>query len=249
LANEEIKNVEGEKVSERGNFPVIEKKIPHIKSLQKNWIGLSQGTLIDFWSIDKSEKITVFTTRPDTIYGVAAIALSINHPLIREITLPEYKQKVTDFCEYWKDKKESKEIAGEFTEDPNSRSRPDYPSEVSPLFTKQESKQNWEVDFAFAKKYCLPTKGLIFIHFGMYAMWMDGSCGPPPGVYTNSPLIDGLKNKEKAIILINRELKKKQVENTTQTLLSENELPLELPPLKDFAPNPNYYAPLQKVEN
>jgi hypothetical protein len=37
--------------------------------------------------------------------------LSINHPLISEITLLEYQKKVDDFCDYWKDKKESKEIA------------------------------------------------------------------------------------------------------------------------------------------
>ena len=139
LANEEIKLVDGQKVSERGSYPVVQKSISQwvlkitnyaeqlltdlqqvdwpnsIKSLQTNWIGLSQGTLIDFSIVDSSEKITVFTTRPDTIYGVVAIALSINHPLINKITLPEYQQKVTDFCAYWVNKKESKEIVGEFT--------------------------------------------------------------------------------------------------------------------------------------
>jgi len=59
--------------------------------------------------------ISVFTTRPDTIYRVAAIALSINHPLISEITLPEYQKKVVDFCEHWKERERSKEITGEFT--------------------------------------------------------------------------------------------------------------------------------------
>ena len=44
-----------------------------------------------------------------------AIALSINHPLISEIILPEHQKKVTDFCEQWKNEKVNKEIAGEFT--------------------------------------------------------------------------------------------------------------------------------------
>jgi len=59
--------------------------------------------------------IPVFTTRPDTIYGVVAIALSIDHPLISEIVLPAYQKKVNNFCEHWKEKKKSKEITGEFT--------------------------------------------------------------------------------------------------------------------------------------
>jgi leucyl-tRNA synthetase len=140
LANEEIKLINGQRVSERGSYPVVQKSIPQwvlkitqyapqllkdlegldwpnsIKSLQKNWIGLSKGTIINFKLAKKEIIIPVFTTRPDTIFGVVAIALSPNHPLISEITLPEYQKKVTDFCEFWKeDKKESKEIIGEFT--------------------------------------------------------------------------------------------------------------------------------------
>jgi len=46
---------------------------------------------------------------------VVAIALSVNHPSISEIVLPKYQKKVADFCEYWKDRKESEEVAGEFT--------------------------------------------------------------------------------------------------------------------------------------
>jgi len=69
--------------------------------LQKNWIGLSNGTTINFPLSEKNKLfVPVFTTRPDTIYGVVAIALSINHPLISEITLPEYQKKVVDFCEH-----------------------------------------------------------------------------------------------------------------------------------------------------
>ncbi|CAI2174589.1 13954_t:CDS:2 [Funneliformis geosporum] len=75
----------------------------------------SNRTIIDFSVVEKKITIPVFTTRPDTIFGVVAIALSINHSLISEIVLPEYQKKVNDFCEYWKDKKENKEVVGEFT--------------------------------------------------------------------------------------------------------------------------------------
>ncbi|CAJ0837670.1 2890_t:CDS:10 [Entrophospora sp. SA101] len=116
LANEEIKNIAGKKVSERGSFPVL--RIFALGEMVKKKIKKSSENL----------PVVIALTR-----------------LMRK----KYH-------------------------------RPRYPLQVSPLFTEQESKKNWEVDFAFAKKYCLPTKGVIFIHFGMYAMWMDGSCGPPP---------------------------------------------------------------------
>jgi leucyl-tRNA synthetase len=50
--------------------------------------------------VEKKLTIPVFTTRPDTIFRVVAITLSINHPLISEIALPEYQKKVAEFCAY-----------------------------------------------------------------------------------------------------------------------------------------------------
>ena len=52
-----------------------------VKLMQKNWIGKSVGCEIDFNLIDHHDKIKVFTTRPDTIFGASFIALSIDHPL------------------------------------------------------------------------------------------------------------------------------------------------------------------------
>ena len=52
-----------------------------VKLMQKNWIGKSFGCEIDFSIVNKKEKIKVFTTRPDTIFGASFIALSIDHPL------------------------------------------------------------------------------------------------------------------------------------------------------------------------
>ena len=52
-----------------------------VKLMQKNWIGKSFGCEINFQIIDKEEKITVFTTRPETIFGASFIALSSDHPL------------------------------------------------------------------------------------------------------------------------------------------------------------------------
>lgn len=52
-----------------------------VKTMQRNWIGRSEGLEIDFPIVDRAEKITVFTTRPDTIFGVTYIAIAPEHPL------------------------------------------------------------------------------------------------------------------------------------------------------------------------
>ena len=51
--------------------------------MQKNWIGKSYGCEIDFYLSDKKDKIKVFTTRPDTLFGASFLALSSDHPLTK----------------------------------------------------------------------------------------------------------------------------------------------------------------------
>jgi leucyl-tRNA synthetase len=69
-----------------------------IKSLQTNWIGLNQGTFINFLVLDKNLTVTVFTKSPQTLYGVTALALSVDHPLIAQTTPSDKKAKINDFC-------------------------------------------------------------------------------------------------------------------------------------------------------
>ncbi len=66
-----------------------------IKTMQKNWIGKSQGVEIDF-EINK-EKWKIFTTRPDTIYGVTFMVVSAQHPRIMDLVDKKEKKKVEDF--------------------------------------------------------------------------------------------------------------------------------------------------------
>ena len=57
-----------------------------VKIMQENWIGKSIGTNINFKIKEfNKEKIQVFTTRPDTLFGVTYLAISVNHPLIKKI--------------------------------------------------------------------------------------------------------------------------------------------------------------------
>ena len=141
LANDEIK----EGVSERGGYPVEQKKMRQwsmritayadrllrgleeldwsdsIKDIQKNWIGKSKGASISFSIAGFSEKIEVFTTRPDTIFGVSFMVLAPEHPLVDKITTKTQKQKVEEYQQKASSKTERdrmsdvKTISGEFT--------------------------------------------------------------------------------------------------------------------------------------
>ncbi len=119
LANEEV--VGG--VSERGGYPVIRKpmrqwmlritsyadrlieglddlKWPEsIKTSQRNWIGRSYGAEINFEVSGSGEPIEVYTTRPDTIFGVTYMVLAPEHPLVPKITTPEQKPKVEEYLD------------------------------------------------------------------------------------------------------------------------------------------------------
>ena len=141
LANDEIVNG----VSERGGHPVEQKLMRQwsmrikayaerllagletidwtdsIKDIQRNWIGKSIGASVQF-GIDGSEnKIEVFTTRPDTIYGVSFMVLAPEHPFIDEITTAEYAEGVAEYKRLASLKSERdrqadvKNISGQFT--------------------------------------------------------------------------------------------------------------------------------------
>ena len=64
------------------------------KAMQRNWIGKSQGLKISFDIEHHGKKIDVFTTRPDTLFGVTYVVLAPEHELVSELTLPEYKPQV-----------------------------------------------------------------------------------------------------------------------------------------------------------
>lgn len=69
-----------------------------VKTMQKNWIGRSEGTEVEFSLEDRAEKIRVYTTRVDTIFGVSYVVLAPEHPLVQELTAgTEYEQEVQAF--------------------------------------------------------------------------------------------------------------------------------------------------------
>ena len=89
--------------------------------MQRNWIGKSKGATIHFYTENKKYNIEVFTTRPDTIYGVSFIAIAPEHNLVNQLAIEKYKNPVQDYCKKTKLKSErdrqseAKNISGLFT--------------------------------------------------------------------------------------------------------------------------------------
>jgi len=81
------------------------------KILQKNWIGKSEGIDINYEVVGTNEKITCFTTRPDTNYGATFVVLAPEHPLVLKITTDENSQKVKDYIKRAKSKTEQERIS------------------------------------------------------------------------------------------------------------------------------------------
>ncbi len=75
-----------------------------VKLMQENWIGKSTGAYLEFPIVGMDEKIAVFTTRPDTVYGVTYVVLAPEHPLTPQVTTPARKETVEAFMQ---------EVAGE----------------------------------------------------------------------------------------------------------------------------------------
>lgn len=143
-----------------------------IKIMQKNWIGKSNGTEIDFEI--NNEKWPVFTTRPDTIFGVTFVVVSAQHPRLSELVIPEKKKEVDKFLKKLKSVSEKemgeteKEgvFTGSYAVNPVTKEKipiyagnfviADYGSGMVMAVPGHDQR-----DFDFAKKYDLPIKTVI----------------------------------------------------------------------------------------
>ena len=141
LANDEVK----EGFSVRGGFPVVQKKMKQwslrisayaerllndleklewtdsLKEIQRNWIGRSEGAEMKFQVKGKDLEMEIFTTRPDTSWGVTFMVLAPESELVEQVTTEEYKEKVEAYIEETKKRSErerladAKSVSGQFT--------------------------------------------------------------------------------------------------------------------------------------
>ncbi|WP_442786869.1 leucine--tRNA ligase [Flavobacterium suncheonense] len=196
LANDEIVNG----VSERGGHPVIRKKMTQwsmrisayaerllqgletidwtesLKESQRNWIGKSVGASVTFNLKNHEDVIEVFTTRPDTIFGVTFMTLAPEHELVAKITTPEQKAAVEAYVEATAKRSERermadvKTISGVFT---GAYAEHPFTKEAIPVWIGDYVLAGYgtgavmavpcgdERDYAFAKHFDLPIKNIL----------------------------------------------------------------------------------------
>lgn len=304
LANEEVIEVNGQMVSERGNYPVIKKPMRQwvlkitkyadklleglnevdwpqsLKSIQKKWIGKSEGTLVNF-KTDVGIDIKVFTTRVDTIYGVIYIAIAPDNKSITSLTANTQAPKVNKYIQAFKNKTTSTkntndDISGVFL---GSYAINPITNQKIPLYAANYVLNSYATgmvmgvpahdsrDYRFAKLQKLPIV-YVLEKKGEYVGAHEGD-----GIHINSPLING-RHIEDAIHIVNEYLinNKMGITHTSYKLkdwifsrqrywgepfpilFDENDkphlvkdLPLVLPPMKDFNKRSNDGTPLSTL--
>lgn len=195
LANDEVVNG----VSERGGFPVVQKKMQQwclrtsaysqrlldgldtvdwsdsIKETQKNWIGRSEGTEMQFKVAGQDFDFTIFTTRADTIFGVTFMVLAPESELVAQLTTEEHKAEVDEYLAYVKkrtelDRMANRNVTGVFS---GSYAVNPFTGENIPIWISEYVLAGYGTgaimavpahdsrDYAFAKHFNLPIIPLI----------------------------------------------------------------------------------------
>ena len=195
LANDEV--VDG--VSVRGGFPVEQKKMRQwclrvsayaqrlldgletidwsesIKETQKNWIGRSEGTEVEFKVADSNESFTIFTTRADTMFGVTFMVLAPESELVEKLTTADQKAEVDKYVAYVKGRTERErmidhKVTGVFS---GSYAINPFTGEKNPIWISEYVLAGYGTgaimavpahdsrDYAFAKHFNLPIIPLI----------------------------------------------------------------------------------------
>lgn len=226
VANEEVINGK----TERGGFPVIRKPMRQwmlritayadrliddlddldwpeaIKEQQRNWIGRSVGAQVNFpVAGDEGTKIEVFTTRPDTIYGVSYIVMAPEHALTKQLTTPENRAAVEKYLEEVAHKSDlertdlAKEKTGVFT---GSYAVNPVSGEKLPIWIADYVLSSYgtgavmavpahdDRDYEFARQFDLPVKPVI------EGGNLEKEAYTGDGKHINSGFLDGLGKQE-----------------------------------------------------
>jgi leucyl-tRNA synthetase len=186
-----------------------------VRTMQANWIGRSNGAELDFPLLDgegkpSGETITVFTTRPDTVFGVSYVVLAPEHPLVARLTTADQAIAVQAFCDQVSRQSDQERTA----EDGPKRGVPigamvSNPAngEAVPLWIADYVLAEYgtgavmgvpahdQRDFLFARQYELPVRQVI-IPDGSDEHVFEGGAWTEPGVLIHSGRFDGLASRE-----------------------------------------------------
>ncbi|MFC1890026.1 leucine--tRNA ligase [Thermodesulfobacteriota bacterium] len=183
-----------------------------VKTMQRNWIGRSEGARIDFTLEETGETLSVFTTRPDTIYGVTFMSLAPEHPLIEKLTrgtpqeaeIREFVRKVRNQSAIERTSEDSEKVGaflGHHIINPVNGER-------VPLWVANFALMEYgtgmvmgvpahdQRDFMFARKYGIPVKVVIKPHEDDLDAETMESAYVDEGVQVNSGPFDGMPNNE-----------------------------------------------------
>ncbi|HET7770496.1 MAG TPA: class I tRNA ligase family protein, partial [Chloroflexota bacterium] len=187
-----------------------------IKLMQENWIGRSEGCEIDF-KTESGAPLPVFTTRPDTVYGVTFMVIAPEHPLVGELTTPDRRAEVDAYVQRAKgtseidrlstDREKTGIFTGSYAINPLNGEKvqlwvADYVLATYGTGVVMGVPSGDTRDFAFAKKYGLPIKLVI-----QPEEWVgQGKTGDDledahtgPGVMVNSGPFDGTPSPDPAV--------------------------------------------------
>jgi len=181
----------------------------HVKTMQRNWIGKSTGAEIDFPIDGTEQKIRVFTTRPDTIYGVTFMAIAPESPLVLELVTADKRAEVEDFLarvtledRFKRTSLEAKKegiFLGRYAVNPLT-------GEKIPIYVVNYILYEYgtgaimavpghdQRDFDFAKEYGLPIRMVIKPKDGEYNIYERPYEGE--GIIVNSGVFNGLESSE-----------------------------------------------------
>lgn len=243
LANDEVK----EGLSVRGGYPVVQKNMRQwslrvsayaqrlldgldrvdwpesLKDIQRNWIGRSQGADVTFDVKGSDLKLQIFTTRPDTIYGVSFMVLAPESDYVKQLTTPEQAAAVEEYLDYVAKRTERerqsevKTVTGVFT---GSYAVNPFTNEAIPVWISEYVLAGYGTgaimavpahdsrDYAFARKFDLPIVPVI--DNGQGCDLSESSYDAKEGKMINSGLIDGMEVKE-AIRFIAEEVEKRGI--------------------------------------
>ncbi len=195
-----------------------------VKTMQRNWIGRSEGVEIDFKIKNSDEKISTFTTRADTVYGITYMVIAPEHPLVKKLVKgTEYEEKINKFIEEVKKEEISERIdetkdkkgifIGKYFINP-------FNKEECPIYIADYAVMEYgtgavmavpthdQRDFDFAKKYNLPLKVVITPKKKLLKEDEMTEAYIDEGILVNSVQFNGLDNK-KAIEKISDFIEKK----------------------------------------
>ena len=181
----------------------------NVKTMQANWIGKSQGAIIKFKVVEKDMEVPVYTTRPDTVYGITYLVVAPEYKDIEKLTTPENKQAVEEYRANARKMTEIERLSTERVKTGvplGTHCINPFNGEEFPLWTADYALVEYGTgavmavpthdtrDFDFAKKYNLPMK--VVIQNKENPSDCKEAAYTEEGVLVNSNEFNGMKNTD-----------------------------------------------------